>query len=107
MNTARNRWYVLGFRYEEVVEAMQDARLAYACVAAWQTEPGTPEPQVLWTLGEGDSMYNWFVDDDTAALLDRHGVCWRHLVVGQCDAPPRDATSALRTPLRQPLPPAP
>jgi hypothetical protein len=94
MNTSE--WFVLGFRYDEIIEASQDARLAQACVTAWRSEGGASEPQVLWTPGEGEHIYHWYVSQATALLLDRHGISWRQFVVGACSRPPREARQALR-----------
>ena len=90
-------WFVLGFRYEEVIGAAQDARLAQACVLAWRAEAAAAEPQVLCSEGEGEHLSLWYVSQATALVLDRHGVPWRQFLLGECTAPPAGARQALRT----------
>src|SRR5206468_1886463 len=89
------RWYILGFTPDAVVGAWQDARLAQACVAAWEGE-GRPAPLgILQAPGDGPYLVHWFLDERTARLLDARGVPWRNFLIGERAQPPRSAHSVL------------
>src|SRR5207245_11438229 len=61
------RWYVLGFTADAVVGAWQDARLAQACMRAWEAA-GRPAPfAILQAPGDGHFLVHWFIDEPTAA----------------------------------------
>ena len=90
------RWYVLGFTADAVVGAWQDARLAQACMHAWEAA-GRPAPfKILQAPGDGPFLVNWFIDEPTATTLDQHEVEWRPFLVGERAEPPHSARSVLK-----------
>jgi hypothetical protein len=80
-------WSVLGFSYDDIVVAMQDWRLAQECARAFRAEGRAPFG-ILESPGEGEHLTHWFISDDAAALLDRHGIQWRRFLVRTQEAAP-------------------
>ena len=90
------RWHVLGFTADQVVGAWQDARLAHACMIAWQEEGRPLGFRILQAPGEGPYLVYWFLGPDVARLLDAREVPWRDFLVGERMGLPRAAREVLR-----------
>ncbi len=88
-------WFRLGFTFDEIVDAFQDARLAEECVEAWR-RAGRPPIAVYEAPGDGLHLSHWFLDGATARLLDEQGVHWRTFLIGSCAGPPPGAYQPLR-----------
>jgi len=75
--------FILGFTDEDVTGGWQHWRLATECGAALEAE-GLPVSRGVWeTVGEGRYLVEWYLEDELAAIFDRHGVGWRRFVIGQ------------------------
>lgn len=84
-------WWVLGFGYDAVVDAWQDARLAGAIERLWLAA-GRPEAaRVWWTASADEYAFRWYLNDATAKLLDDAQVEWRKFLIGQTGQIPPEA----------------
>lgn len=89
------RWFLLGFLPDEVICAEQNARLAAECVKARRAEGRPSGFRILQAPGEGDHLLYWFVSEESAWILDAHGVDWRRFLVAGGTIPPRSARDAI------------
>ena len=81
--------FILGFNDEDVTGGWQHWRLATECGSALEAE-NLPASYGIWECaGEGPYLVEWYVQDDVAPILDRHGVGWRRFLIGEADLEPR------------------
>lgn len=87
----REVWYVLGFTYDSVIDAWQDARLADAVERVWETAGRPATAAAFWSTSADDYAFRWYLNPAVASLLDAASVTWRDFIIGEADAPPSDA----------------
>jgi hypothetical protein len=96
MKSAAMIWFMLGFTYDAVVGAWQDARLATEC-ARVRDEAGRPmDFELLQVAGDEKYVVVWFVSERAAELLDTRGVKWRQFLIGMTHEVPKHAHAVLR-----------
>jgi hypothetical protein len=81
-------WWELGFSYEAVIDAWQDARLALAIEKAWNGAAQPAEAEARWMASADEFAFRWFVNGRMAELLDAAGVTWRLYVIRRSTTPP-------------------
>jgi hypothetical protein len=95
-------WWVLGFTYDAVVDAWQDARLAAAVERTWADAGRPDDVDVWWAASADDYAFRWYLNGRAAELLDAAQVTWRGFVVGRAEGPPADARCFLHPPVAMP-----
>lgn len=93
---AAKSWWVLGFGYEAVVDAWQDARLAGAIERVWNASGRPADVEVWWMASADEYAFRWYLNDAAAKLLDDAQVLWRSFVIGQSDSVPENARSFMK-----------
>jgi hypothetical protein len=73
--------FILGFTDEDVTGGWQHWRLATECGSALEAEGLPVSYGVSETAGEGRYLIEWQLQDDVAAIFDRHGVGWRRFLI--------------------------
>ncbi|MFH0902920.1 MAG: hypothetical protein V2A73_20015 [Pseudomonadota bacterium] len=84
-------WWILGFTYDAVIDAWQDARLADAVSREWENAGRPPLVEVWWCTSADDYAFRWYLNEAAAELLDRANVTWRSFIVGQTTSLPDGA----------------
>jgi hypothetical protein len=90
-------WFVLGFDYDDVIDAFQDARLAAAIESLWNAASRPADAQARWEATADEYAFRWYLNDRTARLLDEANVHWRRFIIGQTDVVPAKAFDFLHT----------
>jgi hypothetical protein len=89
------RWWELGFGYEDVIDAWQDDRLARAIELAWNAARRPSDVDVWWISSGDEYAFRWFLNPAAARLLDEAAVEWRRFVIGRVSRIPPTAHSYL------------
>lgn len=84
-------WWILGFSYDAVVGAWQDARLAMAVDKVWHSDACPVYVEAPVGESEGELALRWFLAESAANLLDEAGICWRDFVIGRTNDLPAAA----------------
>jgi hypothetical protein len=89
--------FILGFTDEDVTGSWQHWRLATECGCALEAEGFPISYGLREAAGEGRYFLYWYLQDDLAAILDRHGVGWRRFLVGHSAIDPGRGHSPLKS----------
>ena len=88
---------MLGFTYDAVVDAWQDARLASAIERLWVEAQRPAGVDVRWSTSGDDYAFRWYLNRAAGQLLDDGRVTWRCFVIGRVLQPPESTREFLRS----------
>ncbi|MBI4509193.1 MAG: hypothetical protein HY698_06130 [Deltaproteobacteria bacterium] len=84
-------WWELGFGYDVVVDAWQDARLATAIERTWLEAGKPPDAHAWWMASADEYAFRWFLNETLGNILDSAKITWRDFVIGKTERIPPQA----------------